>query len=100
MISPQVFERDDSGRSYRLRPMTRSVWLRQITLHNGPFGLFQVLDTPEHRAAAGAAGAIVDDRSVQNTNSWGLRGPEPNLLRADPRHRAGRFVHAGHVQRR
>jgi hypothetical protein len=52
--------------------------LRQVTLHNGPFGLFQVLDTPEHRAAAAAAGAIVDEKSIQTTNSWGLRGPEPN----------------------
>ncbi len=79
VISPQVFERDDRGRSYRLRPGTRSVWLRQITLHDGPFGLFQVLDTPAHRAAAARAGAIVDEGSVQRTNSWGLRGPEPDL---------------------
>jgi hypothetical protein len=79
VISPQVFERDDRGRSYRLRPNTRSVWLRQITLHNGPFGLFEVPDTPEVRAAAAAALAIVDERSVQHTNSWGLRGPEPDL---------------------
>jgi hypothetical protein len=78
LISSQVFERDEHGRSYRFRPSTRSVWLRQITLRNGPFGMFQVLDTPEHRAAAGRAGAIVDDGSVQNTNSWGLRGPEPD----------------------
>lgn len=79
VISPQVFDRDDRGRSYRLRPNTRSVWLRQITLHNGPLGMFEVLDTPEHRAAALAAGAIVDERSVQHTNSWGLRGPEPDM---------------------
>ncbi|APW60213.1 hypothetical protein [Paludisphaera borealis] len=78
LISSQVFERDDHGRSYRMRPNTRSVWLRQVTLHNGPFGLFQVLDAPEHRAAAERAGAIVDEGSVQNTNSWGLRGPEPD----------------------
>lgn len=79
MISPQVFEPDDRGRSYRLRPNTKSVWLRQITLQNGPFGLFQVHDTPEVREAAGKAGAIVDERSSTQTNSWGLRGPEPDL---------------------
>jgi hypothetical protein len=79
VISSQVFEPDDHGRSYRFRPNTRSVWLRQITLRNGPFGLFQVLDTPEHRAAATRARAIVDLGSVQTTNSWGLRGPEPDL---------------------
>jgi hypothetical protein len=79
LISSQVFEPDEHGRSYRFRPNTRSVWLRQITLHNGPFGMFQVLDTPQHRAAAERAGAIVDEDSVQTTNSWGLRGPEPDL---------------------
>jgi hypothetical protein len=78
LISSQVFQTDDHGRSYRFRPNTRSVWLRQVTLHDGPFGLFQVPETPRHRAAAAAAGAIVDDRSIQNTNSWGLRGPEPD----------------------
>jgi len=79
VISSQVFEPDEHGRSYRFRPNTRSIWLRQVTLRNGPFGLFQVLDTPEHRAAAARAGAVADLRSVQNTNSWGLRGPEPDL---------------------
>jgi len=78
LLSSQVFEADDRGRSYRLRPNTRSVWLRQVTLHQGPFGLFQVLDTPEHRQAAAEAGAIVDEPSLTTTNSWGLRGPEPD----------------------
>ncbi len=78
VISPQVFELDEHGRSYRLRPNTRSVWLRQITIRGGPFAMFQVLDTPVHRAAAAAAGAIVDEGSIQNTNSWGLRGAEPD----------------------
>ncbi len=79
LISPQVFEQADNGRSYRMRPDTRSVWLRQITLHKGPFGMFQVLDDAPHRAAAVKAGAIVDEHSVQHTNSWGLRGREPDL---------------------
>ncbi|WP_165244783.1 SGNH/GDSL hydrolase family protein [Paludisphaera soli] len=78
LLSSQVFEPDDRGRSYRLRPNTRSVWLRQVTLHDGPFGLFQILDTPEHREAASKAGAIVDESSATTTNSWGLRGPEPD----------------------
>ena len=77
-ISPQVFEPDDRGRSYRFRPRTRSVWLRQITIRSGPFMMFQILDTPEHRAAATRAGAVVDLGSIQNTNSWGLRGAEPD----------------------
>ena len=78
LISSQVFERDDRGRSYRFRPNLRSVWLRQVTLHNGPFGLFLVPDTPAHREAAGRAGAIVDEPSATTTNAWGLRGPEPD----------------------
>src|SRR5262245_8153856 len=78
LISSQVFELDEHGRSYRFRPKTRSVWLRQVTLRNGPFGMFQILDTPQHRAAAARAHAIVDEGSIQNTNSWGLRGEEPN----------------------
>ena len=32
LISSQVFEIDNHGRSYRFRPKTRSVWLRQVTL--------------------------------------------------------------------
>jgi hypothetical protein len=78
LLSSQVFERDDSGRSYRFRPNVKSVWLRQVTLHNGPFGLFLVPDTPAHRRAAADAGAIVDEVSATTTNSWGLRGPEPD----------------------
>jgi hypothetical protein len=82
VISSQVFEPDEYGRSYRFRPSTRSIWLRQITLRNGPFAMFQVLDTPGHRAAASRARAVVDEGSVQNTNSWGLRGAEPDSAAA------------------
>jgi hypothetical protein len=78
VLSSEVFAPDDHGRSYRLRPGRRSVWITHITLHKGPFGLFIVPDTPEVRAAAAGAGGIVDDPSVQTTNSWGLRGPEPD----------------------
>jgi len=79
VISSQVFDPDSNGRSYRFKPSLRSVWLRQITIRNGPFSMFQVPDTHRHREAAGRAGGIVDEVSVQTTNSWGLRGPEPDL---------------------
>lgn len=79
VFSSRVFERDDRGRSYRLRPNTRSVWLRHLFVRGGPFSLPQVVETPELRAAAAAVGAIVHEPSVQHTNSWGLRGPEPDL---------------------
>jgi len=78
LISSRVFESDDHGRSYRMRPNTRSVWLRRVTLINGPFGMFQVLETPEIHEAARGARAIVEMSSVQTTNSWGCRGPEPD----------------------
>lgn len=78
LLSSRVFAADANGRSYRLLPNRRSIWLRQVTLHGGPFGLFLVPDTPEVREAAGAARAIVDEPSAQSTNSWGLRGPEPD----------------------
>jgi hypothetical protein len=79
LLSSEVFAADANGRSYRLKPNVTSVWLRQVTLHEGPFGLFLVPDRPDVREAAGAAGAIVDDTSRQTTNSWGLRGSEPDL---------------------
>jgi hypothetical protein len=82
VVSPQVFEPDEQGRSYRFRPNTRSVWLRQITIRDGPFSMFQVLDTPRHREAANHARALVDEGSIQQTNSWGLRGPEPDASAA------------------
>lgn len=78
LLSSLVFEHDDQGRSYRLKPNVASVWLRQITLDKGPFALFLVPDTPTVRQAAAAVGGIVDETSRQTTNAWGLRGPEPN----------------------
>ncbi len=78
LLSSKVFEPDDL-RSYRLRPNVHSIWLRQITLHEGPFGLFLVPDTPSMREAAAGVGAIVVEDAHQATNSWGLRGPEPDV---------------------
>ncbi len=78
LLSSGVFERDEVGRAYRFKPNVASVWLRQITLDKGPFALFLVPDTGEARRAAAAVGGIVDEASRQTTNSWGLRGPEPN----------------------
>jgi hypothetical protein len=78
LFSSRVFDRDDHGRSYRLKPQVESVWVRQVTLRGGPFALLEVPDTPEVRAAVGAARGITDDRTRQRTNSWGLRGPEPD----------------------
>lgn len=69
LLSSKVFEADGHGRSFRLRPSTRSAWLRQITLRDGPFSLLMVPGTPEVREAAVAAGGILNQDSIATTNS-------------------------------
>ncbi len=75
-LSSAVFAPDDL-RSYRLLPETRSVWLINLTV-NKVQAMFEIPDTPEARALAGPAGGRVVPESVQTTNSWGCRGPEPD----------------------
>jgi len=77
-LSSAVFEADDSGRSYRLRPNTRSVWLINLSVHN-VLAMFEIPDTPEARRLGESVGGRIVPESVQNTNSWGCRGPEPDL---------------------
>ncbi len=77
VLSSAVFEPDDQGRAYRMRPNTRSIWVTGLTLHNAP-AMFLVPDTPEVRASVAKVGGMVVEESVQNTNSWGFRGPEPD----------------------
>jgi hypothetical protein len=79
MLSSKVFLPDDHGRSYRLRPNMGSFWLREVTLPEAPGGLFLVPDTPEVRRAVQDTGSIIVPESRQTTNSWGCRGPEPDL---------------------
>ncbi len=76
-LSSAVFEADDAGRSYRLRPLTRSVWLIGLTV-NGVQAMFEIPETPEARRLGEAVGGRVVPESVQTTNSWGCRGPEPD----------------------
>ena len=78
LMSSKVFDAKADGRSYALKPDLRAIWLRQVTITEGPFGLLQVPDTAEVRSAARAAGAIVDEGSAQRTNAWGCRGEEPD----------------------
>jgi len=79
MFSSLVFQTDEHGRSYRLKPNVRSVWLSQLTMQGGPHGLLLIPDRPEVRELAAKAGGVVVKNSVQHANSWGLRGPEPDL---------------------
>jgi lysophospholipase L1-like esterase len=77
-LSSAVFEPDDAGRSYRLRPLTRSVWLINLTMYRVD-AMFEIPDTPECRKLGEAIGGRVVPESVQTTNSWGCRGPEPDV---------------------
>ncbi len=79
LLPSTVFLPDDTGRSYRLRPNTRSIWLRKFDLPHGLAGFFLMPDTPELRQAIQGTGARIVPGSSQTTNSWGCRGPEPDV---------------------
>ena len=74
-----VFETDDTGRSYRFRPNVRSIWVRNFPVTGPVKAYFQVPDRPELARSSKGTGAVIVDGSTQTTNSWGLRGPEPDL---------------------
>ena len=44
LLPATVFEADESGRSYRLRPCTESIWLRNVTIKSGVLMFFLVPD--------------------------------------------------------
>ena len=73
-----VFEPDDTGRSYRFRASTSSIWVRNLKLKGDILAYFLVPLTSRLSEAVEGTGAIVVSTSVQTTNSWGLRGPEPD----------------------
>lgn len=79
MLPSTVFEADNTGRAYRFKPNTRSIWVRNFPSKGNVKAYFQVPDVPEAHELVKAAGALLVDGSVQTTNSWGLRGPEPEM---------------------
>jgi hypothetical protein len=79
LLSSKVFEDDDEGRSYRLLPRTRSVWLRPMSRTDNLNMFFAVPDGPGLAEAVRGTETAVVESSRQTTNSWGLRGPEPDL---------------------
>jgi hypothetical protein len=79
LLSPAVFEADDAGRSFRFRPLTHSIWLRNLPLQSGVTMFFLMPDGPGLADAIRGTKARVVETSRQFTNSWGLRGPEPDL---------------------
>jgi hypothetical protein len=79
VLSSKVFEPDDNGRSYHLRPNTRAFWLlRRVSLAEGLHGLFLIPDSPDLLQAVKDTQTLVLPGSTQTTNSWGCRGPEPD----------------------
>ena len=76
VLSSAVFEPDDE-RSYRFKPCVRSVWVIGLSFRD-MLAMFLIPDTPAARDAAAHAGGRVVPSSVQTTNSWGCRGPEPD----------------------
>jgi hypothetical protein len=78
VLSPLVFDADEGGRAYRMRPRTRSFWLQEHTLPRGLTGFLFLPDTTAVSEAVAAAGAPVMAESYQTTNSWGCRGSEPD----------------------
>ncbi len=79
VMSGKVFERDDAGRYYRLRPGVHSAWFRQVDVLGMDVCQFLFPDTPEVHRTAAEAGAQVVAGVSHTTNSWGCRGPEPNM---------------------
>jgi hypothetical protein len=79
LLPSKVFEADDTGRSYRLRPCVDAIWLREITIRSGVLMCFLVPDGPGLADAMRGTSAARVEASRQSTNSWGLRGPEPDL---------------------
>jgi hypothetical protein len=78
LLPSTIFEADESGRSYRFRPHVRSVWVRNFPMKGDVKAYFQVLDVPVATQLVSATSATIVEGSVQTTNAWGLRGPEPD----------------------
>src|SRR5262249_11953299 len=79
MLPSTVFEPDESGRSYRLRPNLRSIWIHNFPTRGAVKAYFPIPDTPAAASVVQGTGAEIVAGSAQTTNSWGLRGPEPDL---------------------
>jgi lysophospholipase L1-like esterase len=77
LLSSKVFEADETGRSYRFRPRTRSVWLTNVGHRGGVMAFYIVPDGPGLAEALRDTKAVPLESSRQTTNSWGCRGPEP-----------------------
>ena len=66
-----VFEPDYTGRSYRFRASTRSIWVRNLKLKGGILAYFPIPMTAPLSEVVEGTGAMVVSTSIQTTNSWG-----------------------------
>ncbi len=78
LLPSKVFEADEQGRSYRFRPSTRSIWLTKVPINSGLLTFFIVPDGPGLAEVIKGTPIVALESSRQTTNSWGLRGPEPD----------------------
>jgi hypothetical protein len=79
LLPGTVFEPDDSGRAYRFRPNFRSIWVRNFPVKGQVKAYFQAPDRPELAELVRETGAAIVEGSIQTTNSWGVRGSEPDF---------------------
>jgi hypothetical protein len=79
LLPSTVFEAEQSGRSYQFRPNVRSIWVRNFPVKGPVKAYFQVPESPEIAELIKGTGVEIVSGSTQTTNSWGLRGPEPDL---------------------
>jgi hypothetical protein len=78
LLSSKVFDIDDKGRSYRFKPLTRSIWLIHTVAQTGGPMFYILPDGPGLADAVRGVTGVPLESSRQTTNSWGLRGPEPD----------------------
>jgi hypothetical protein len=81
-LPSMVFEPDETGRSYRFRPGRQSIWVRNFKLKGGILAYFPVPVSDSLPQLIEGTGAQIVSTSAQTTNSWGLRGPEPDSAAA------------------
>jgi hypothetical protein len=79
LLSSKVFEVDDTGRSFRFKPNTNSIWLMGVPSGEGGPMFFIVPDGPGLDDAMKGVDGHPRKESRQTTNSWGVRGAEPDL---------------------
>ena len=83
LLPANIFQADDTGRSYRFRPNVRSIWVRNFPVKGQVKAYFQVLDTPEIHDLVKGTGAVRRRGLASDHQLVGLcAGPSPISRRA------------------